>query len=348
MDESKEWVIVGAGPAGIAVISRLLDAGLPAKKILWIDPEFIVGELGQKWKHVLGNTPVKLFLEFLNSSASFLYKECPINFEINNLPLEGICELRHLVDPLQWITDHLSKKVTILKTMVTEVKQCNHQWVISTSAKERIYADNVVLATGVDPKQLSYERPVISVPQAMSLSLLKKQCNAGDIVGVFGSSHTAIVAMYNLIDAGAQKVINFYRSPLKYSLSQGDYILFDNTGLKGYSAKWARTYLEGNGILPNLERTHISSADFEEKLKICNKIVYAIGFERKKLPMIVPYTDVLYDHSTGIIASGLFGIGIAYPQWKYDKLGIGEYYIGVWDFAKYLDQVFDIWLMYKK
>lgn len=40
-----EWVVIGAGPGGIACIGKLLDAGISAADIAWIDPQFNVGDV---------------------------------------------------------------------------------------------------------------------------------------------------------------------------------------------------------------------------------------------------------------------------------------------------------------
>lgn len=54
-----------------------------------------------------------------------------------------------------------------------------------------------------------------------------------------------------------QKVINFYRSPCCYAIEMDDWILFDNTGLKGQSASWARENIDGV-LPPNLIRYNVS------------------------------------------------------------------------------------------
>lgn len=58
--------------------------------------------------------------------------------------------------------------------------------------------------------------------------------SAEDTVGVIGSSHSAILVLMNLLEMEpGPRVVNLYRSPLKYAkfLSDG-IIILDNTGLK--------------------------------------------------------------------------------------------------------------------
>ncbi|WP_119344801.1 hypothetical protein [Facilibium subflavum] len=51
-----KWAVVGAGPAGILSLGMLLDKDVDADEIIWIDPEFKVGDFGQKWTQVSSNT----------------------------------------------------------------------------------------------------------------------------------------------------------------------------------------------------------------------------------------------------------------------------------------------------
>ena len=50
------WGVIGAGPAGIATVGKLLDKGIPAHDILWVDPYFQVGDFGRLWSQVSSNT----------------------------------------------------------------------------------------------------------------------------------------------------------------------------------------------------------------------------------------------------------------------------------------------------
>lgn len=58
--------------------------------------------------------------------------------------------------------------------------------------------------------------------------------SAEDTVGVIGSSHSAILVLMNLLEMEpGPRVVNLYRSPLKYAkFLSDDTIILDNTGLK--------------------------------------------------------------------------------------------------------------------
>jgi cation diffusion facilitator CzcD-associated flavoprotein CzcO len=342
---SYDWAVIGAGPAGILAVGKLLDAGVAPSSILWIDPEFQVGDLGTKWSHVASNTNVCLFLKTLHSCASFMYQDAPIDFAINRLPADEPCELTHIVEPLRWISDHLKQKVNARTEHIATLKQDQGRWCLTTAQQTCFYAHKVILATGAEPIVQPSTTPVIPIEAAMDRTLLKAYCEPNDVIGVLGSSHSAIVALYHLMDLKAFHVINFYRSPLRYAVDMGRYILNDNTGLRGYAATWAKTYL-GSALPENLERVYIQAPEYEVKRQSCTKIIQAIGFKQRALPKILPYEDLPYNPITGILAPGLFGTGFAYPLIAYAKPGLGEHAIGLWDFVMQLDEVLPLWLCY--
>ena len=138
------WAVIGAGPAGILTVGKLLDSGVSPSSIVWIDPEFQVGDLGAKWGQVSSNTNVALLLKSLNSSPSFLYNDAPIDFAINHLPPNEPCDLALVVEPLHWITNHLLQKVKTRIGTILSLKQDKDGWCLLTEKQEYLYAKNVV------------------------------------------------------------------------------------------------------------------------------------------------------------------------------------------------------------
>ena len=209
-----------------------------------------------------------------------------------------------------------------------------------------VCSKNVILAIGAEPKKLNFpETPEIPLEIALDPEKLKQVVKKGETIGVFGCSHSAILVLDNLLKAGAHQVVNFYRSPHLYAVYLDDWILFDDTGLKGHAAEWARKHLDGS-LPANLKRVLATDRKFDEILATCNRIIYAVGFERRKLPVVEQYNHVSYNDRTGIIAPGLFGLGIAFPEAKFDRLGNLEYRVGLWKFMDYLNEVMPIWLKY--
>ncbi len=340
-----EWAVIGAGPSGIAAVGKLIDHGIDSQKILWIDPTFTVGDFGTRWRNIPGNTKVQLFLKYLHACHAFNYHDCKIDFELNHLDPDSTCYLKMMVEPLQWITAHLKGNVHAICGSAESLALNKRNWHISLN--NTIYeAKNVILATGAEAKSLSYAVPeMLPLYYAMDNTLIHHHIDTQDTIAVFGSSHSAILVLRNLVEAGVKQIINFYRSPLCYAVFMQDWILFDDTGLKGTAADWARQHIDGN-LPKNLIRLYSSDENVGEYLPKCNRVVYAIGFERRMLPIVHGLGHLTYQEQCGIIAPGLFGLGIAFPEAKYNKIGLLEYRVGLWKFMQYLDEILSVWLLY--
>jgi hypothetical protein len=172
---------------------------------------------------------------------------------------------------------------------------------------------------------------------------LKNLVTEDDTVAVFGSSHSAILAIRHLLEHKVKGVINFYRSPLRYAIYLPDEILFDDSGLKGSTADWARVNIDGE-LPAGLERINIMETEIDPHLLRCNKAIYAVGFERRKFPVIENVNHDNYLLQSGMIAPGLFGVGIAYPEANSKVIDIQEYRVGLWKFMTYLQKIIPAWI----
>jgi len=338
------WTVIGAGPAGIAAVGRLLDHGIAPEEIAWIDPEFTAGDLGGKWRAVPGNTHVASFLYYLTASPSFRFAEAP-HFELNDIDPEETCPLGLVADPLVWISQRLCERVAVYRTIATELSLQNRHWTVDTERGE-ITSKNVILAVGSVPKKLAYAGlDEIPVEAALDPQKLAQQPLEGATVAVFGSSHSAMIALPNLLANPVKKVINFYQSPLRYAVYLEDWILFDDTGLKGKAACWARENIDG--VYPErLERYSVRSPEFHEILQECDHVVYTVGFERRQLPLTPQWGPLEYNAHNGILAPGLFGIGIAFPEYRTDPLGFGQHRVGLQKFMERCNDALPLWLRY--
>jgi cation diffusion facilitator CzcD-associated flavoprotein CzcO len=341
---SYAWAVIGAGPAGIAAVGRLLDHGVAPEEIAWIDPAFAVGDLGQKWRSVSSNTIAGTFLSFLNGSAAFRFAEAPPTPLLEVDP-EETCALALVAEPLAWVTHQLRDRVDTFETTATSLSLARRQWCIETEQHE-LFSKNVVLAVGAVPKKLDYpELDEIAVEVALDAEKLAQEPLEGATVAVFGSSHSSMIALPHLLRHPVKKVINFYRGTLKYAVYLDDWILFDDTGLKGRAAQWARENIDG--VLPErLERCWVKGPEFKEKLTQCDRVVYTVGFERRTLPETPQWGQLDYNKQNGIIAPGLFGLGIAFPEYAEDPFGYGQLRVGLKKFMDYLDAVLPLWLRY--
>lgn len=344
MSKIYEWAVIGAGPAGIASVGQLMDHGIHSDEILWLDPEFKVGDFGTKWADVSSNTKVELFTRFFESCRSFKYGKAP-NFSIQTFNPNDTCLLQFAAEPLQWVTNHLTKKVNILKDKVVGINLSERKWHLQVS-DQVVKAKNVIVAPGSEPLSLNY--PSVSeilLTEALKSSRLKQHCHSKDRVAVFGSSHSAILLLKELIEnCKVEHVYNFFRSPLCYATYFDDWILFDDKGLKGKAAEWARENIDGK-LPKNLTRLLSNENNIRSTLPLCTKVIYATGFKSRSIP-IEGMNRLEYNNRNGIIAPGLFGLGIAFPEAREDYFGTIGHRVGLWKFMDYLVRVMPIWLKY--
>lgn len=345
-EDTFEWAVVGAGPAGIAAVGKLIDNQVDPKKILWVDPVFQTGDFGTRWKKVSSNTRVKLFLKYLMASGAFQYDLLSKEFALNQLDPDKTCELSIAAEPLQWITDNLRREVTSLVDKAIHLKLTQRHWEVTFEKNDKLYAKNVILAMGAEPKSLSFPFiEEVGLETALHPEKLASAVSSNDTIAVFGSSHSAIIIIRTLLEnCSVKKVINFYRDPLRYAVIFPDWILFDDTGLKGTTAQWARENIDGQ--LPDkLERVISNESNLKEILPTCQKAIYAVGFEKRQI-IVEGMTSLKYNEQSGIIAPGLFGLGIGFPESKADPFGTIEYRVGLWKFMEYLHRVMPVWLRY--
>src|SRR3990167_7109536 len=150
-----QWAIIGAGPAGIAAVGQLLDHGIKPAEILWLDPHFNVGDLGQCWYRVSSNTKIQLFLNFLHACQSFTYTQSPHDFSLNHLPPHETCQLSYMVEPLVWVTQQLRRRVQSKSVLVRRMELSDRRWSLYTD-HDQYQAKHVILATGAVPNALNY------------------------------------------------------------------------------------------------------------------------------------------------------------------------------------------------
>jgi hypothetical protein len=74
--------------------------------------------------------------------------------------------------------------------------------------------------------------------------------------------------------------------------------------------------------------------------------VYTVGLERRTLPETRQWGQLDYNPDNGILAPGLFGVGIAFPERAVDRFGYVEYRVGLKKFMDHLHDVLPLWLRY--
>ena len=79
-----------------------------------------------------------------------------------------------------------------------------------------------------------------------------------------------------------------------------------------------------------------------------NKLIYATGFDRRSLAGGIEDLGVSFNYNAhcGVIAPGLFGCGIGFPEQKTDRYGNVELRVGLWKFMVYIESVLPLWMKY--
>ena len=372
-----QWAVIGAGPAGIACVGQLLDHHIPPSAILWLDSAFAAGDFGTKWRNVSSNTTVGLFKRFYKQCKSFQYTGNDTHGERYTIEGRGdkeTCALEIAAEPLRDVTARLRRVVTTVEGEVMKLEQHQQHFRIilsapgnktpttspsasasaSSSSSAPLLAANVILATGAQPRDapaLHKSHPHISViplTTALDPQQLIQSIQPTDRVLIVGSSHTAVILIRTLLEqSSAEHVYNAYRDPLRYALYMDDLILFDDTGLKGDTARWSREHMHGVHN-PKLTRLYSDDSNLNAVLPHVTKIIYATGFERRQLHDGIEDLGAQFSYNPhcGIIAPGLFGCGIAFPEQKTDKYGNVELRVGLWKFMVYIESVLPLWMKY--
>ncbi|KAH8684585.1 pyridine nucleotide-disulfide oxidoreductase-domain-containing protein [Tricladium varicosporioides] len=374
-------VVVGAGPAGIAVVGNLLEQ--KKAPILWIDEEFEGGRLNKYYREVPSNTKVKFFVGYAEGISTFkdVAKETPspnAYTVLKSLNQEKTCHIAEAADLCLMLTSGLNQSRGVHKQQgkLTDASWCeNNKWTLKLDGKSslsEISSDLLVLCTGSSPA--TGPLPIKSIQEigldpALQPSLLTTllPTDLPITVGVIGASHSAILVLrnlYNLASATHPKlqVKWFTRHPLRYAEERDGWIKRDNTGLKGEVATWAKENLEddrlpGSDVNNHLEKVITSKEkeqeQYSEHLRKCTHVIQAIGFKRNEMPSLkrngkeleTMYNDRTgaFDDSDGKKVHGLYGAGIAWPERVTDPEGTVEHAVGLWKFMAYLKRVVPNW-----
>jgi len=342
------WSVIGGGPAGIIAVSTLCDHGVDPDHIAWIDPSFTVGRLGAYYANVPANSPVKEFLHVLNNSETLNYYTQHIQRQLAQYPAEVCKPLSFITQPLAHVTRHLCKQVHAYQTHACQLDMSSSGWSILCADGSCIPTEQVILATGARPRTLDYGvEDAIPLDTALDKSTLAACVTPEDTVCVVGSSHSAVLILKYLTELSVKRIINLYKSPLTYAYDDGNTRISPASGLKGIAAQWAHDVLEHHPP-DHLTRVYNDQEARETYLPACTKIIYAVGYERNPLPEGVGGTHVPYDDITGVIAPGLFGLGIAFPERACDSYGHPEYLVGLNSFQSFAQRQIPYWMTHPR
>ncbi|KAI1388034.1 pyridine nucleotide-disulfide oxidoreductase-domain-containing protein [Hypoxylon trugodes] len=382
-------VVVGGGASGIAVVGNLLELLHPNSSVAWIDPLFQGGRINARYREVPSNTKVSYFLAYGEAVEPFRnIAEAAENpnalTTLQSLSPDDTCSLHYAGEMLQMLSDGLLKndRVASWKGTVNQAEWVDESsaWSLSvqddnSNESQRITAPLVVYCTGSSPTLVPLPKPLSRTPTLLDLDTSLKPSLLSETlprdrevsVGVIGASHSAVLVLMNLYALSQSshpllRVRWFSRATqLKYAEDKGDWILYDNTGLKGRAAQFARENLDGDKLSHSNVGKIISRIDCSggpeketqamlQELPACGYIVQAVGFTRDVLPNMK--LDIAFNHQTGGFTDqktrqpipGLYGAGIAFPEQVVDPAGNVEYAVGFIKFMRFLNRVVPNWV----
>ncbi|VBB73189.1 Putative protein of unknown function [Podospora comata] len=311
-------VVVGAGPAGIAVVGNLLEQIKDDGKIVWVDEQFQGGRINKFYREVPGNTAVKLFVDYAEALKPFqhilntAHKPNAIT-ALEKLPQSGTCSLSYAGDMLNLLTVGLRQHPRIQtvegKATSAHLDPQSKRWTLTTTSESSLTTSPlVVYCTGAFPSTTPLppsSPPTIPLDTALTPSILSTTIPRDQpfTIGVIGGSHSAILVLMNLYQLTTTshpllKIKWFTRHPtLRYAVQKDGYIQYDNTGLKGKAAEFGRTQLDGDVLLTSDAGKFITRIDcsggkekewalLEKELKDCKGVVQAVGYTPAPIPEV--------------------------------------------------------------
>ena len=297
-----EWAVIGAGPAGITVLSVMLALNIDPSTIIWIDPEFNVGRMGRYYRNVPGNLQTKRLTSYITNCNTFNKFESETRDALFTYDPETFQPLHIIVNPLIDTTNYLRSQVAYLQETVVSISHSGPELTLKCRTNV-IHTHKAILAIGSHPKILDYNLAKIDPDEALDKEKLAKKITADDCIAVFGGMHSALLILKYLSELNVKMVINFYSSPYFYGRP-------GTAGLEGITAEWAKNVLENNPPI-NLMRIKNTTENISTYLPLCNKVIYAIGYEKNPILIDGNY-EYSFDETTGIIAPNVYGIGIAF------------------------------------
>jgi pyruvate/2-oxoglutarate dehydrogenase complex dihydrolipoamide dehydrogenase (E3) component len=239
------WVVVGAGPCGIGAVARLLDFGF---EVLWVDPVFQVGRMGNYYRNVPSNTLNGDLIVGFECSKSLNFVDVENKRRSNgavcmsDLEQDKCYDLGIFVSTVDDCAKVLQKRVTCMYGQVTYLTALGsfNKWKVHVRDNEgRDFcesADIVLLCCGAKPKVFGTSPPQSSselyyildgvkmhnldymVDPLYCKTLLQQELrNLNDVTwAVIGNSHSAMLVLMNLIQAGATQIVNLYRSEPRF------------------------------------------------------------------------------------------------------------------------------------
>ncbi|GKZ35502.1 hypothetical protein AbraIFM66950_006164 [Aspergillus brasiliensis] len=267
MGNNYNAAVVGAGPGGLSSVAALLNAG--AQKILCVDPTWRGGRLNGLYRDISSNTTVAIYLKAIHFSDTLrsIIDSTPAPNAVTKLESmdhSSTCQLSVAGDMICLLIEGLLARPEVEK--LTTTVDGAHLELMRHSERHLDHPNNALnLRPQSPPHYLLHRLPPANLHNIQSPQPNLKRLDLDDCmrrshlpsilptdkpstVAVVDNSHSGVLVVRNLYEIAesgerALRSINFHRRPIRYAIYTDDGI-FDNTGLKGATAEWAREVLE--------------------------------------------------------------------------------------------------------
>lgn len=370
-DRRVEYLIVGAGPAGLCAVAKLIDLKINPQAILWVDPQFDLGDFGgalSVGSSVPGNTKISSYLTVVSAINQIMSAvNLPPTTGGNMLALDPnkACSLSIASEPFRRLTENLLSVVQSIQGQVTQLEEKldNVLALITTNSGEsrRVIASHVILATGSVAKTLDLNLETDKIILDCNIAFIESELNnflqshrGVDHVAVIGSSHSAALAVMQLLKAGctvSHFMVGDYRyAEYKISSNGYPYTKYDNTGLKGEVASFTQGLTHENYFKFRGNNKDEVSALVKQHQDKFTHVVVAIGYQPANTLTINHKTlaEFTYDAQSLKIdtLTRVSGLGIAFPQKVQGVEGELEFSVGIGKFWTTVNQkaVYGVWM----
>jgi len=327
--------IIGAGVSGILLILLLAETSVSLKSISIIDPYFDGGDLFRKWSSVMSNTPWSATLKSIQTHLPSV----KIPKWANDLPLDKPTPVYLIAKLIRECAKPVLDKVTCIYGSVESINWLSDKsvWDISISTEQSIKHINskgICFTYGSQPKVLDIGVPSIPLDIALDTNKLCKYIEPHSKVIVFGTRHSGIHVLKNLVDCSANSVLGVYKGPTPFIFARdGEY-----DGIKLDGAVIADDILAYKyPSIQMVSNTNISS--ILKYVRNADWAVYAIGFEStNNIRLSIDSVPLLNWNKYDITGKLLncpcaWGFGLAYPSQAPDGI---HWDVGVSSFLEHI------------
>lgn len=327
--------VIGAGVSGLILILLLAETSIPLNNICVIDPYFDGGDLLRKWPSVISNTP-------WSSTLNNLQKYCPSakipNWALN-LPLDKPTPLHTIIKLIRECAKPVLDKVQRIHGTAISANWSTNKSLWSVCIKREQVIDTIdvkglILSYGAEPKELDISIPSIPLDVALDINKLKNYIEPTNKVLVFGSRHSGVHILKNLVDCSANSIIGLYKGDKPFLFARDG--IYD--GIKMDAATIADEILMDK--YPSIKMLSLSNlSTMLRETRSADWVIYAIGFEpRHKIILTIDenkrVANLEYDKTGKLLQySCAWGFGFAYPSQAPDEI---HWDVGVSSFLEHI------------